>query len=118
MFDSQPVGVDVGQGYVEAIPRRGPMAHSLAPLVAAARKALVACFLLGLLSLGAIAPAWAAPQAPEGPSAGPGSSAGPAVTPAAKEKGGTPRAEGPRNPYDMKALRQFDAGSHLAEEPG
>ncbi|MFN7631172.1 MAG: hypothetical protein ACK59G_15315 [Cyanobacteriota bacterium] len=117
MLDSQPVGVDARQGYVEGIPRRGPMAHCLAQLVAAARRALVACLLVGLLSLGAIAPAWAAPQAPEGSAAGPGSSAGPPVT-TAKEKGGTPRAEGPRNPYDMKALRQFDAGSHRAEEPG
>jgi hypothetical protein len=94
------------------------MAHSLAQLVAAARRALAAFLLLGLLCLGAIAPAWAAPQAAEGPGAGPGSSARPPLTPAAKEKGGTPRAEGPRNPYDMKALRQFDAGSHRAEEPG
>lgn len=117
MHDSQLVGVDAGQGYLEAIPRRGPVAHPLVQLVAAARRALVTCLLLGLLSLGAIAPAWAAPQAPEGPAAGPGTSAGPPVT-TAKEKGGTPRAEGPRNPYDMKALRQFDAGSHRGEEPG
>lgn len=117
MLDSQPVGVDAGQGYVEGILPRGPVAHLLAQLVAAARKALVACFLLGLLSLGTLAPAWAAPQAAEGPAAGPGSPAGPPVT-TAKEKGGTPSAEGPRNPYDMKALRQFDAGSHRAEEPG
>jgi hypothetical protein len=118
MHDSQPVGVDAGQGYVEGIPRRGPVAHPLAQLVAAARNALAACLLLGLLSLGSIASAWAAPLAGGGPVAGPGSPAGPAVTPAAKERGGTPRAEGPRNPYDMKALRQFDAGSHRAEEPG
>lgn len=118
MFDSQPVGVDAGQGYVEGTPPRGPVAHLLAQLVAAARKALVACLLLGLLSLGGIAPAaWAAPEAAEGPAAGPASSAGPPVT-TAKEKGATHRAEGPRNPYDMKALRQFDAGSHRAEEPG
>jgi len=108
----------VPEGYVEGTPPRGPMAPALAQLVAAARRALVACLLLALLSLGAISPAWAAPQAAEGPGASPGSSAGSPVTPAAKEKGGTPRAEGPRNPYDMKALRQFDAGSHRAEEPG
>lgn len=31
---------------------------------------------------------------------------------------GEPRSKGPRNPYDMKALRQFDAGSHSADQPG
>ena len=41
----------------------------------------------------------------------------PAPGQAAPGRGAEQRGEGPRNPYDMKALRQFDAGSHRAEEP-
>lgn len=78
---------------------------------AAACRAVVAFGLVALLSLGGVVPGFAAATAPQGP-------AGQPEAPAERRADGEPRAEGPRNPYNMKALRQFDAGSHRAEEPG
>ncbi len=67
--------------------------------------ALATGLLAPLLGFMAVAPALAAdaptPQAPS-----------------TTERGDKARQDSPRNPYDMKALRQFDAGSHRAEEKG
>ncbi|MFM9102972.1 MAG: hypothetical protein ACKOPS_17265 [Cyanobium sp.] len=77
---------------------------------AAACRAVVAFGLVALISLGGVAPGFAAATAPQG-------SAGQPEAPVERRADGEPRATGPRNPYDMKALQQFDAGSHRAEEP-
>jgi hypothetical protein len=75
--------------------------------------------LLAVLCLVPVAPALAAgPAAAAGSGATSGRIAGEAASAqAARQDGDEGRGEGPSNPYDMKALRQFDAGSHRAEEP-
>ena len=82
------------------------MAHALTAtlmgMAARAWRVVITGLLLVLLGLAPIAPAFAAELAP-GQAAPQGSSEG--------------RVEGPRNPYDMEALRQFDAGSHRAAKP-
>ena len=79
---------------------------------------VVACLLLVLLHL-----AWSSPAFAIGTDSGAAADTNsprvsPRRSPAGVGQAPTTeiQSEGPRNPYDMEALRQFDAGSHRTEE--
>ena len=96
------------------------MHHAFARMLERTCRTVVACLLLALLQLCLSSAAFAIGAADV---AATGSNP-PRIVPQRSSDGAGQapttknQAEGPRNPYDMEALRRFDAGSHRGEEPG